>query len=144
MRQIVVLCFFLGLALPLLADEKEDAAKKLNGSYSVLSVMIEGKADAKKTEGVVFTIKDGKISVKEGDRPEETIGFTVDPSKKPPQIDLSGEKNQKDTMYGIYELKKGSKGAELTLALAKSKEDRPKDFAGEGKVMVVKLLRTKE
>jgi uncharacterized protein (TIGR03067 family) len=146
MRQLLGAAIFFAVALPLIADEKEDAAKKLNGTYEVTSILIEGKPENEKKDKVIFIIKDGTIKVKEGDKPEdEDLKFTVDPTKKPAHIDLTPDKGQKDTILGIYELKETDKGAELTIAIGKEKTERPKDFKGEGKdVMVLKLFRKKE
>src|SRR5437660_846567 len=48
MRRFVTAAALLTLALPVCADEKDDAAKKLNGSYEVVSVLADGKPDDKK------------------------------------------------------------------------------------------------
>lgn len=145
MRQLLGAAIFFAVALPLIADEKEDAIKKLNGTYEVTSILIEGKPDNEKKDIVILIFKDGTIQVKEGDKTEEDAKFTVDPSKKPAQIDITPDKGQKDTILGIYELKETDKGAELTIAIGKEKTERPKDFKGEGKdVMVLKLFRKKE
>lgn len=145
MRRFLGIAIFLGLALPIAAaDEKQDA-KNLNGTYKVQAVIFEGKNIDQKKEGEsTFTFKDGKLTVKEGSRPEEMNDYTVDASKTPHQIDVTNPKNAKDSMYGVYEIKKGDQGMELTMALARTKDDRPKDVSGKGMVMVVKLLRTKE
>jgi len=145
MRQLLGIAIFLAVALPLIADEKEDAAKKLNGTYEVTSILIEGKPDNEKKDKVTLIFKDGTIQVKEGDKTEEDAKFTVDPAKKPAHIDIMPDKGPKDTILGIYELKETDKGAELTIAIGKEKTERPKDFKGEGKdVMVLKLFRKKE
>jgi uncharacterized protein (TIGR03067 family) len=146
MRQLLFVAIFLAIGLPTIADEKEDAAKKLNGSYEVLAILIDGKPDEKKKEKVVLTFKDGLIKVKEGNDPEEDDAkFTVDPTKKPAQIDITPDKDPKAPMLGIYELKETDKGVELTLSIAMEKSERPKDFKGEGKdVMLLKLFRAKE
>jgi len=146
MRRITAAGLFLALALPVArADEKSgEAAKKLNGTYEVVSVIADGKADDKKKDEVQgFVIKDGEIVVKTGKR-EETAKFTLDPSKKPAHIDLS-PKNEKDVVPGIYEAKDTDKGLELTIAFGKDgpKAERPKDFKGESG-FVIKLLRKKD
>jgi uncharacterized protein (TIGR03067 family) len=147
MRQILGSVVFLALAVPLIADEKEDALKKLNGTYEVLSLVIEGKADTKKADKVTFVIKDGTLTVIEADKKDrnENAKITLDPSKKPAQIDLTPDKGKDETLLGIYEVKETDKGTELTIALGRDKTARPKDFKGEGKgEMVVKLLKKKE
>lgn len=146
MRRITAAGLFLALALPVArADEKADeASKKLNGTYEVVAVLLDGKSDDKKKDEVqAFVIKDGEITVKTGKRDEKTK-FTVDPSKKPAHFDIS-PKDEKEVVPGIYETKDTDKGLELTIAFGKDfpKADRPKDFKGDG-TFVIKLLRKKD
>lgn len=143
MRQLLSLAAFTGLALSLSADDKSDAAKKLNGAYQVVSASIGGKSLDKK-EAPTFTFQDGKLKVKEANRPEEVSDYTVDTSKSPPQITITNDKNKNESMFGIYEMKQTDGGTDLTLALARTMDQRPKDFKGEGMVMVLKLHRQKE
>lgn len=143
MRQIFVSFLFLAFAFPLAADEKKDAATKLNGTYEVLSVLADGKPDNDKKDNITFVFKDGTIVIKDaGKNRDENATFTLDPSQKPAHIDIQ-PKNGPKTIAGIYELKETDKGTELTLAFAKEGE-RPKDFKGEGKdSMVAKLFKKK-
>jgi uncharacterized protein (TIGR03067 family) len=148
MRRIIAAVAFLALAVPVaVADEKDDAAKKLNGNYQVLSVLVGGKPDDKKKDSVgEFVIKDGTISIKERGEKADTAKFAVDPSKKPAHIDISPGEGGDEKVPGIYELKETDKGTELTIAFPKgNKGSRPKDFKGEGPgEIVVKLFRKKE
>lgn len=150
MRRLVMAVAFLALAVPVArSDDKADAAKKLEGTYEVVSVLIEGKVDDKKKDEVSsFTFKDGEITIKmtrNGKERDEKAKFTLDPSKKPAHIDISpGTGDQK--VPGIYETKDTDKGLELTVAFAKGSgnDERPKDFKGESKEsVVIKLLRKK-
>jgi uncharacterized protein (TIGR03067 family) len=148
MRQLIAAVAFLAAAVPVTrADEKDDAAKKLNGSYEVIDFLVGGKSDAaKKDAKISVTIKDGTIEIKEGDKERaETAKFTLDPSKKPAQIDIMPGKGNDKTVPGIYEVKETDKGTELTIAFVKGgATDRPKDFKGGGKEEVVfKLFRKK-
>jgi len=148
MRQFIGAFALLALAVPVSrADEKDDAAKKLNGTYEVVSIFVGGKLDdSKKDELKSFVIKDGTLTVKTGKRDEEAK-FTVDPSKKPAQMDITAGKDGKETALGIYETKETDKGLELTIAFVKGDPNatRPKDFKGEGKEEIVfKLLRKKD
>ena len=143
MRKFVAAAAFVALAIPVAAAD-EAAAKKLNGSYQVLSLTVGGKPDNEKKDRVSeFTIKDGTIEIKEGGGKADTAKFTVDPTKKPAHIDLSP--GGKEVMMGIYEAKETDKGLELTLAFPKNPDSpRPKDFKGQGAdEIVVKLLRKK-
>lgn len=145
MRQTIGPFILLLVASAVVADEKDDA-KKLNGTYTVVELIRDGKPDnSKKSENVTFTIKDGVITIDEGTGKTETAKFTVDASKKPAQIDIHPEKGDKEVVKGIYELKDTDKGAELTLAFGRNEAERPKDFKGEGKdAGVLKLLRKKD
>lgn len=122
------------------ADAPKDAAKKLDGTYEVVDFLVGGKPDAKKDEVKSVEIKDGEIVIK-GER-NEAAKFTLDPTQKPPHIDITPTGGAK--VLGVYEVKESDKGTELTIAFAKDKSDRPKDLKGEGKgEMVLKLLRKK-
>jgi uncharacterized protein (TIGR03067 family) len=147
MRQLLGSVVFLAAATYSIADEKTDAAKKLNGTYQVISVSIDGQPDNEKTDKTTLTFKDGTIEVKDSGEKDkdENAKYTVDPSKKPAEIDLTPEKGSEGTLLGIYEMKDTDKGTELTIALGMPKGERPKDFKGEGKgEMLVKLLRKKD
>jgi uncharacterized protein (TIGR03067 family) len=105
----------------------------------------EGKPENSKNEKRIFVFKDGTLTIREGEKKEESK-FTVDPTKKPAQIDIKPEKNGYEwETHGIYELKETDKGTELIIAFAREGRDRPKDFKGEGEnVVVVKLRRNKD
>src|SRR5205085_9020192 len=99
----------------------------------------DGKPDKKAEEVKSFTIKDGTIAINDGKR-DQTVKFTLDPSKKPAEIDIADGTR---TVKGIYQTKDTDKGLELTIAF--SRDTRPKDFKGEGENdIVLKLLRKKE
>ena len=144
MRPLFGLAFFVAAAVPLAADDKDDAMKKLNGTYDVVSVTVEGKPEPKKSNDTQFVIKDGTIRIFEGGMEKKRDGakFTVDPSKKPATIDIELDSGPQKELNkkGIYELKETDKGVELTIAIGEEK--RPTDFKGD--VMLFKLLRKKE
>src|SRR5262245_59835535 len=117
MKNFVASAAFVVLAIPVVAAD-EDAAKKLNGSYQVLSLTVGGKPDDKKKDRVSeFVIKDGTIEIKEDSGKADTAKFTVDATKKPAHIDLSPGENEK--VMGIFETKETDKGLELTIAFPK-------------------------
>jgi uncharacterized protein (TIGR03067 family) len=147
MRRMMAAVAFLALAVPLTrADEKDDAAKKLEGAYEVVSVTVAGKPDdAKKDEVTSFEIKDKMLLVKVKDR-DESVKFTLDPSKKPAHIDITPKGDKDEVVKGIYATKETDKGLELTVAFSMEgpNADRPKDFDGRGEHdIVIKLLRKK-
>jgi uncharacterized protein (TIGR03067 family) len=144
MRRFIAAAAFLAIAVPIArADEKD--ATKLEGNYEVVSVLIGGKPDDKKKDEVKsFVIKDGMITVKANADKEDSVKFTVDPTKKPAHIDIMPGGEEK--VLGIYETKDTDKGTELTIAFKEGPKggDRPKDFKGEGKDdFVIKLFRKK-
>jgi uncharacterized protein (TIGR03067 family) len=146
MRQLVGAVVILTLAVPIArADEKD--AKKLEGTYDLVSVIIGGKPDEKKKNSVgAVVIKDGEIILKMEGKRDDNAKFTVDPSKKPAHIDIMPEKGEEKKVLGIYETKDTDKGMELNIAFSKegSKAERPQDFKGEGKDdIVLKLFRKK-
>lgn len=148
MQRLIAALAFLTAAVPLaVADEKDDAAKKLNGVYDVIEILVGGKADPKKAENAKFEFKDGTIVIHEGGKTKDNARFTLDPSKKPAEIDIMpGAPGRDEKVLGIYDQKESDKGTELTLAFTKGPNElRPKDFKGEGqRTVVIKLLRKKE
>jgi uncharacterized protein (TIGR03067 family) len=146
MRCLIPAVFFtLATTVAGAADDPKEAAKKLEGTYEVLEVIVDGKPDAgKKDEVTGVEIKDGVIIPRVKDKKEDDKAkFTLDPSKKPAHIDLTP--NNGGTLSGIYEVKESDKGTELTIAFnGNPKGERPKDFKGQGKEeMVIKLFRKK-
>jgi uncharacterized protein (TIGR03067 family) len=144
MRRLTAVALFVAMtcAAGRAQDDAKAAAKKLEGTYEVVSISAGGKADDKKRDEIKsFVIKDGMITVTS--RREETAKFTVDPSKKPAHIDIDPGKDR--TVQGIYEAKETAKGLELTIAFADGPNaERPKDFKGEAeKTLVIRLLRKK-
>jgi uncharacterized protein (TIGR03067 family) len=123
------------------ADDPKDAAKKLEGTYSVLDVTIAGKPDPKKDEVKSVEIKGDEIIVKT--MRADPAKFTLDPSKTPGHIDITPRGDMK--LPGIYQVKETDRGTELTISFTMDpKGDRPKDFKGAGREEVVmKLFRKK-
>ena len=134
--------------LPAGAAEADPAteAKKLEGTYTVVELIFDGKPDKKGDEVQSVTIKDGTITISA--KRDEKASFTVDPSKTPAEIDLIPPGKNDDKVLGIYQTKETDKGFELTIAFVKGgngKALRPTDFKGEGdESAVLKLLRKKE
>jgi uncharacterized protein (TIGR03067 family) len=147
MRSIMGLTLAIAIGALASADDKPaDAAKKLEGTYTVVEFLHEGKPSPKSAEIKTVEIKDGVISIK-SDKKSEDATFTLDPSKKPMEITLK-TKAGNPIVLGIYQTKETEKGLELTIAFIHDGGDgdgkRPKDFKGEGKEEgVFKLLRKK-
>src|SRR4051812_4558260 len=100
-RGLTAAALFAVLAAPALGAD-EAAAKKLEGTYEVLSMTVGGKPDPKLDEDKPkFVIKDGTISIEsEKKKKAETAKFTVDPSKKPAEIDIIPPRGD-DKVLGI-------------------------------------------
>ena len=148
MRKLVTAVAFLALAVPISrADEKDDAARKLEGPYEVVAVLVAGKADdAKKDEVTTFEIKDKTLVIKVKKDRDESAKFTLDPSKKPAHIDITPKEGGDNVVKGIYTTKDTDGGLELTIAFSTEgpNAERPKDFDGKGeRDVVIKLLRKK-
>ena len=109
----------------------------------MVEIRVGGKPDPKGDEVKAIVIKGDTITIETAER-KETAKFTLDPSKKPAQIDIMPPGGAK-TVPGIYQTKETSKGLELTIAFRKGSDaERPKDFKGEGEDdAVIKLLRKK-
>ncbi|MBX9624592.1 MAG: TIGR03067 domain-containing protein [Gemmataceae bacterium] len=142
MRKLIAAAF-LAVVVPVSrADDAADAAKKLEGTYTLVEFVRGGKADAKKAERVeAVEIKDGAITIKTPGGKEPPARFTVDPSRKPAPIDLKADQKE---IPGIYQTKDAADGFELTIAFARNGADRPKDFKGEGPAETVIKLRRKK
>ena len=102
--------------------EADDNAKKIQGTWSVISIepidrKIVTDDDIKNFK---IVIEGSKLTA---DFENGTITFKLDPSKKPKQIDL--KRAGRDVVLGIYELD----GDNLKLCTATSKGDRPTTFA---------------
>ncbi len=125
------------------ADDKSDAAKKLEGTYEVVSATRAGKAEPKAGDIKSFVIKGDLITIDAKDK-DMKAKFKLDPAKKPAEIDIMPQEGGKDfTLKGVYETKDTDKGLELTIVFGGPDAARPKDLKGEGDVMVLKLLRKK-
>jgi uncharacterized protein (TIGR03067 family) len=142
MRYMISAVFFtLASTIAGAADDPKEAAKKLEGTYELVEVLVDGKAD-KKDAGKPVEIKDGRIIPKVKEGRDDSAAFTLDPSQKPAHIDITPEKGL--TRLGIYEVKETDNGTELTIAFSDNKGARPKDFKGTGtEEVVIKLLRKK-
>ena len=129
------------------AEDKQASAQseksKLEGNWEFVS----GKLFGKELEEKDFSedIKERKFIFK-GDKITMKVecAFTIDPGKKPKEIDIKveeGPENERGTWKGIYELS----GDDLVLCFAMPNRDRPSEFdskAGE-LIMMMKLKRAK-
>jgi uncharacterized protein (TIGR03067 family) len=125
------------------ADAPSDAVKKemalFEGEWSLESGEREGQAFPEDTvKSMRREVKDGVSTVTIGDRVVIKSKFTVDPSKKPRQIDFEAiEGEAKGTkLHGVYEFD----GDTLKLCLTLADQDRATDFttkADSGRTLTV-------
>jgi uncharacterized protein (TIGR03067 family) len=126
MRPLALL-IVLGTSLSWAADAKDDAVKKemekLDGAWQLVGGQERGKDADLKDLKVRYTFAGQKITIKfvELDL-EKSLSFTIDPSKKPKEIDIM---SKDETRVGIYALD----GDTLKICTSKDKGDRPKEFA---------------
>jgi uncharacterized protein (TIGR03067 family) len=116
-------------ALLLLGAEPSDAAKadlkKMQGEWTVEKAVRDGKAaPAEVLKQMKVTIADSKITIDDGSARDESAHMTLDPSKKPAEIDLALSTGGKPGLIlGIYELESD------TLTICWNKDGaRPKTF----------------
>lgn len=124
-------------------DDAAKAAKKLEGTYEVVTATLGGKPARNAANVKSIVIKDGEIVTDYGNRGVRKAKFTVDPSKKPAEIDMrkANAKEADAVGKGIYQTKDTDKGLELTIAFSSV---RPKDFKGEGAEEIVLILLRKK
>lgn len=152
MRLLMGSACALGLVVAAAADENDDALKKFNGTYNVISATDGGKPTQKKLENGTFVFKDGKITVQEGGKTVEVYKVTMRPDEKNPaqpketwgQIDLTPEEKDRPPLYGIYEYLEADNGNAFNMWLSKDKAKRPKDTKGGDNVTIIRLLMKRE
>jgi uncharacterized protein (TIGR03067 family) len=124
-------------------DAAKKAAKDLEGTYTLISHTSGGKPETKSLEAKQVVIRNGTMTIVRPER-ETKLMFTLDPSKTPPEIDVSSLDGD-EVVKGLYQTRNTEKGLEVTLAFTdKPGAPRPKDFKGEGeRDSIIKLLRKK-
>jgi uncharacterized protein (TIGR03067 family) len=121
------------LGAGVLADEKkadkEEVAKKdwklLNGTWEAVRAVKDGKEQPSKGKATM-TFKDGKYTVKVGDKVAGEGTFNLDPTATPKSLDItpSSGPDKGKTGLAIYEVKEDS----LRLCWAPGGKSRPKAF----------------
>jgi uncharacterized protein (TIGR03067 family) len=114
----------LGVALSGVARaEEKDDLKKFDGAWKIVRVEREGKIlPIERTNGMVVTVKDGKIAIRDGSN-EDTAAIKIDSSKNPGAIDFV-PLDSKATALGIYRFD----GDTLKLCWAALGSARPSQF----------------
>jgi uncharacterized protein (TIGR03067 family) len=119
-------CVLLGGVLLAAASENKDkAADKLQGTWTVVSVVIDGKENPKAKDDKV-TFDGAKLIVKHKDDAHEAT-YKLDPAQKPKAIDITPTDgpNKDKVMKGIYSID----GDDLKVCWTEDPDnDRPKEF----------------
>jgi uncharacterized protein (TIGR03067 family) len=124
-------------------DDNDKDAKKLEGTWAVVSLEREGQKDPpdEQAKGITLTFAaGGKVTFKTPDR-EINGKYKIDAGKKVKEITL--EANDEKTLYGIYKLD----GDSLTVcAVDTSADERPTEFATKegSKARLLVLKREKK
>jgi len=120
----------LGLAVFVAAPAPKEAKKdppSLIGEWVPESAIHGGKYDPPPPGTTITFTKEGKCVIKEGpDKERDSMTFTFDPKRDPPEIDLNEPRGgmKSEAMKGIYKID----GDSLLLCLSRHGE-RPKEFA---------------
>jgi hypothetical protein len=119
-------CVLLGAVLLAAADEKKDkAADKLQGIWTVVSFVADGKENPKAKDDTV-SFDGEKLVIKHKDGSHEAT-YKLDPAQKPKTIDItpSDGPNKDKVMKGIYSID----GDDLKVCWTEDPDkDRPKEF----------------
>jgi uncharacterized protein (TIGR03067 family) len=131
MKKHVVVVLAVGLLIG--ADKKDEAKKELKkfqGEWVPVSVEINGKAIPEEAiKNVKVTVKGNKLTFTEGGTTIEGT-FTLDPTRKPKQIDgkAKGPQGKEVKTIGIYELD----GDKLKICDTLAGGERPRKFSSKG------------
>ena len=120
---IVPLCLAIVLATETARSGDKKEQEKLEGTWSLVKVT-GGKTERKDKETKI-TFKGDKVTFKAG----EEVTYSVDPTKKPKELNVHIEKDgKKVTMKGIYELDGDTLKTCFNTA---GKVQRPTEFASK-------------
>jgi uncharacterized protein (TIGR03067 family) len=153
-HSILFTCFALALASAFGCGSKNDAtatsepdskidnpsaavSKKIEGSYTVVEMLVGGMQDMRGVETKSFLIKDGKMVIERG-AAKRVMMFSLDPSSQPGHIDITYPSDNKTTK-GIYDIKENENGVQVRLAFPEDVDEnvRPNDFSGTTGVLIV-------
>jgi uncharacterized protein (TIGR03067 family) len=139
----VALCAAMLIAADNAKDKDKKAADKIQGTYTVVSVVRDGE-DLPDAKDAMVTYTADKYTVKTKDEMHGGT-YTLDSTQKPKEIDSTPAQgdNKDKVLKGIYKLE----GDTLTICMPmKSEQDRPKAFEskqGSGLLLVI-LKRQKD
>jgi uncharacterized protein (TIGR03067 family) len=104
MRTYVSAVLAVGLAAIIAAAQAGGGdAEKIQGTWIVVSLQDGGKqAPEKEIEGTRLIVTKDKMTLSKPGGEEDSVGYTLDATKKPKWVDLTTKDGKK--MLGIYEL----------------------------------------
>jgi len=122
-------------------DKKEQ--EKLQGTWSMVK-WSGGKPRPKKDKDLELTFKGDKVTIKSGAEPEAGEGtYSVDPTKKPKELNMHFENGKKLTHYAICELN-GDTLKICNFDSDKKFQGRPKELVANEETILVVLKRDKK
>ena len=132
------------LALVLAAETARSGDKKeqenFEGTWSLVKVT-GGKAP-KRDKDFKLTFKGNKVTIKDGKLTEEAT-YSVDPTKKPKELNMHFENGKKLTHYAICELN-GDTLKICNFDSDKKFQGRPKELVANEETILVVLKRDKK
>lgn len=141
MRRIALVVCFIAVAALHAGDDQKKTLEKLQGEWKADKAIIGGKDILENVEKQKFVFKDKTITVHEEDKTTDNVSkFEIDPSTKPPIIDV--ETKDGDKLEGVFELK----GDSLKICISLEKGNRPTEFVSpaDSMVVLVELKRIKK
>jgi uncharacterized protein (TIGR03067 family) len=148
-RSLLVLVFIAGLLAQLLwspvllvatAQEKEKTDKDLiQGAWRCVTLESKGKVNKGSFIGEKWEFKGKEVIVYHEGEVRAQGTFVLDPETKPKTITITGTDGdlKGKTVSGIYRIEKNS------LTLCNGFDERPKEFSGAGKALLLTFERMK-
>ena len=141
-RSLVVAAFVTAWLLPVaMAQEKKEKKDQeaIQGSWKVVKLERHGKVNTGAFREDTWIFKDDELSMVGKDKTFAKAAFKLDPSKKPKSIEMpiTDGASKGKTRLGIYRID----GDKLMICHG---EERPKEFSGEGKAILLEFERVKE
>ena len=130
MKPCAMLCLTLGLLMAADAPKAKTDRDKFQGDWKVVAVVENGKeAEKLRFEKMRIRFMADKMIVREGEEKHQSA-FKLDPSKKPPTIELIPDDGPKKgrKLSGIYQLDGDSLKIGMTLEAEKA---APADFTAK-------------
>ena len=145
MRWTSIAAVVLGVGLATAADDKpKKELEPFQGNWAVKAITRNGEAvPDEAVRKLSLIVKGNERVVKEGDEVKSKGTFTVDESKKPKQMDITGVEgpNRGKTFLSLYELKDDT----LTVCYGLDFKTRPTDLktAEKSNTMLITYKRKK-